>query len=115
MCTCACARARACMQVNCWFFKSKGVKPGPWPKGMCYPRDNNCKSLGIKDNLCGKCVSLGGGAFRLIADVGLRFNGYSFDDNRIGKGSFQACILKKTLCSVIIGRYKLSRMYRHTF
>jgi len=85
-------------EVNCWFFKSKGVKPGPWPKGMCYPRDNSCKSLGIKDNLCGKCVSLGGGAFRLIADVGLRFNGYSFDDNRIGKGSFQArniCMLAK--------------------
>jgi hypothetical protein len=21
-------------EVNCWFFKSKGIKPGPWPQGM---------------------------------------------------------------------------------
>merc|ERR1719183_439976 len=85
-------------EVNCWFFKSKGIKPGPWPQGMCYPRDNTCKALGIKDNLCGKCTSLGGGNFRLQSNTGLRFNGYSFDDNRIGRGSYQArniCMLAK--------------------
>jgi len=85
-------------EVNCWFFKHKGVKDGPWPQGMCYPRDNTCKTLGIKDNLCGKCSSLGGGNFRLYSDKGLRFNGYSFDDNMIGKGSYQArniCMLAK--------------------
>jgi hypothetical protein len=48
-------------EVNCWFFKSKGIKPGPWPTGMCYPRDDNCKTLDIKDNLCGKCTALPGG------------------------------------------------------
>ena len=85
-------------EVNCWFFKHPGVKDGPWPQGMCYPLDNHCKALGIKDNLCGKCSSLGNGNFRLVADIGLRFNGYSFDDNQIGKGSYQArniCMLAK--------------------
>ena len=45
--------------------------------------------LQIKENLCGTCTSLGGGAFRLESNDGLRFGGKSFDDNRIGKGSMQ--------------------------
>lgn len=43
----------------------------------------------IKENMCGTCTSLGGGAFRLEAAEGLRFGGKSYDDNMIGKGSMQ--------------------------
>lgn len=43
----------------------------------------------VKENMCGKCTSLGGGAFRLEATEGLRFGGKSFDDNQIGRGKMQ--------------------------
>ena len=50
-----------------------------------------CKSLGVKDNLCGECEALPGGGFKLSeGKMGLRFAGASFDDNEIGTGSYQA-------------------------
>ena len=52
----------------------------------------------VKENQCGTCTALGGGAFRLESKDGLRFAGKSYDDNQIGKGSMQArniCALAK--------------------
>ena len=74
-------------------------KPAKWPLGFCHERDAECKKLGVTDNLCGKCTALSGGGFRLEEPkMGLRFGGASFDDNQIGKGSYQAmniCSLAK--------------------
>jgi len=85
-------------EVNCWW-NAPGMKPGPWPNGNCVPTsDPTCVSLGIKENQCGACTDLGGGAFRIESAAGLRFGGKSYDDNRIGKGSMQArniCALAK--------------------
>ena len=85
-------------EINCWW-NPPGMKPGPWPNGNCLPKtDATCMNLGIKENMCGKCTSLGGGNFRLEATEGLRFGGKSFDDNMIGRGSMQArniCALAK--------------------
>eukprot|EP00961_Rhodomonas_salina_P092795 1248869-Rhodomonas_salina.1 len=54
-------------------------------------------SARVKDNMCGECKSWGSGGFELRENaMGIRFNGASFDDNQIGKGSYQAmniCIL----------------------
>ena len=75
----------------------KKYQKGPWPNGYCYPLDDNCKKLGVTDNLCGKCEKDGAG-FKLVNKIGLRWGGKSFDDNQIGKGSIQAqniCILAK--------------------
>jgi hypothetical protein len=33
-----------------------GYAPGAWPKGWCHPPDAVCLSLGIKENMCGKCT-----------------------------------------------------------
>jgi hypothetical protein len=45
--------------------------------------------LGVKENLCGKCIKTADG-FKLVnEEVGLRYSGASFDDNNIGAGSNQ--------------------------
>ena len=52
----------------------------------------------IKDNQCATCTALPNGGVRLENEKGLRFNGASYDDNEIGKGSYQAmniCMLAK--------------------
>jgi len=73
----------------------KTYKRGAWPNGYCYPLDDECKKLGVTDNLCGKCKKDGSG-WKLVNGRGLRWGGKSFDDNQVGKGSIQAqniCIL----------------------
>jgi len=65
-------------------------KPGAWPAGYCNPPSAACTQLGIKDNMCGTCTALPGGGIRLENSHGIRFDGASFDDNQIGKGSYQA-------------------------
>ena len=32
-------------------------KHAPWPIKACYPLDKACRDLGVKENLCGKCVA----------------------------------------------------------
>jgi len=71
---------------------------GPWPTKACYPLDKDCTDLGVKDNLCGKCTKTAEGFKLTNTDAGLRFAGYSFDDNEIGIKSVQArniCILAR--------------------
>jgi len=78
---------------------------GAWPGGWCYPPDAVCKSLGIKENMCGTCTKTATGFKLENTKAGLRWggagaavDGKSFDDNYIGKGSMQArniCILAK--------------------
>jgi len=73
-------------------------KAGGWPNGYCWPLGNTCSQLGIVDNQCGKCTALPNGGVRIENSHGLRFNGASYDDNQIGKGSYQArniCMLAK--------------------
>ena len=61
---------------------------GAWPTGWCHPMDSTCTSLGVKDNMCGECKAWGNGGFSLSeTKMGLRFQGYSFDDNEIGEGA----------------------------
>ena len=64
----------------------------------CLPLSDTCKELGVADNLCGECIATDNG-WKLVNDkMGLQFEGKSFDDNRIGKGSIQAqnvCVLAK--------------------
>jgi hypothetical protein len=44
--------------------------------GYCHPLSDECKKLGIMDNLCGVCTGLPGGGFQLKEDkAGLRFSG----------------------------------------
>ena len=60
-------------------------------RGWCRRRNKECQKLGVADNLCGKCTRLPGGGFRLEeTKYGLRYAGASFDDNQIGRGSYQA-------------------------
>ena len=71
---------------------------GPWPVRACFPIDQTCTDLGVKDNLCGKCTKTADGFKLTNTDAGLRFAGYSFDDQEIGRGSIQAqnvCILAR--------------------
>jgi len=78
--------------------QSGGFMPGKWPKGFCHPPDAECLALGITDNLCGKCTKTATGFKLENTDAGLRYEGKSFDDNNIGKGTTQAkniCILAK--------------------
>ena len=79
-------------------------KKGPWPKGAgCYIRADPCGPLGVSDNLCGKCKPLCAkcGAkegFELTNDQGLRFDGFSFDDQNVQSGSIQVrnmCMLAR--------------------
>jgi len=78
-------------------------KKGPWPKGGCYIRADPCGPLGVSDNLCGKCTPLCAkcGAkegFELTNDQGLRFDGFSFDDQNVKSGSIQVrnmCMLAR--------------------
>jgi hypothetical protein len=63
--------------------------------GECFARSTTCEVLGVKDNLCGTCVSIPGG-FQLYNSRGLRFNGFTFDDNNKGQGSIQA----RNVCSL---------------
>lgn len=93
----------------------KGVGPpvpvafqrlGNWPEGGSWTSDQKCKGLGIKDNLGGLCEALCDReecldrevGFKLKNTKGLRFDGYSFDDNHIEKGNNQPrniCALAK--------------------
>ena len=71
---------------------------GPWPIKACFPLDKSCTDLGVKENLCGKCTKTADGFKLTNTDAGLRFAGYSFDDNRIGAKSVQArniCVLAR--------------------
>jgi len=78
---------------------------GAWPGGWCHPPDAVCKSLGIKDNMCGTCAKTPTGFKLENTKAGLRWgaagahvDGKSFDDNYMDKGSTQArniCILAK--------------------
>jgi hypothetical protein len=78
-------------------------KSGEWPKGGCYTRADPCGPLGVTDNLCGKCVPLctrcdSKSGFMLTNAKGLRFNGYSFDDQNVKPGSIQVrnmCMLAR--------------------
>jgi len=80
-------------------FDDGTFKKGAWPMGYCHPLGSACKALGVLDNMCGKCTALPGGGFQLEeTKAGLRYAGASFDDNQIGKGSYQAmniCILAR--------------------
>ena len=77
-------------ELECSFDDGTYKKAG-WPLGYCHPLSAACKSLGVKDNLCGECEALPGGGFKLSeGKMGLRFAGASFDDNEIGTGSYQA-------------------------
>lgn len=84
----------------------KGVGPpiptaferlGTWPEGGSWTSDAQCKGLGIRENLGGLCVPLCEReecndkeiGFVLRNQKGLRFGGYSFDDNHIEKGNNQ--------------------------
>ena len=69
---------------------AKTFEKGPWPIGYCYPLDDECKKLGVTDNLCGKCEKDGSGWKLTNMEAGLRWGGKSFDDNMNGKGTFQA-------------------------
>ena len=83
----------------------------PWPIRACYPLSKTCRDLGVKDNLCGTCHKTPDG-FKLKNTVaGLRYAGYSFDDNHIGRGSYQArniCILAKFGNKGVVSRQPLS-------
>jgi len=83
-------------ELKCEF--GSASKFGPWPIKACYPLNKACTDLGVKDNLCGTCHKTADG-FKLVnTDAGLRFAGYSFDDNMIGAKSVQArniCILAR--------------------
>lgn len=77
-------------EVTC-AFDDGTFKAGSWPIGYCHPLNQDCKNLGVLDNLCGKCTALPGGGFKLEElKAGLRYAGASFDDNQIGLGSYQA-------------------------
>lgn len=111
-------RDRILSEVNCWW-NPPGMKPGPWPNGNCVPKtDASCINLGIKENMCGTCTSLGkGGAFRLEAKEGLRIGGKSFDDNMIGKGSMQArniCALAKYGNKGTVGKFPSKQSQGYT-
>jgi hypothetical protein len=67
-------------------------KSGPWPKLGCWTKGGDCVKLGVSDNLCGQCEPLckrcgSKAGFMLSATDGLRFKGYSFDDNAVYVGS----------------------------
>jgi len=78
-------------------------KKGEWPKGNCYNRADPCAALGVTDNLCGKCEPLckrcgAKSGFQLLNPSGLRFKGYSFDDQNLEAGSNQVrniCMLAR--------------------
>ena len=83
-----------------------GYGPGKWPMGWCHPPDAACLALGIKENMCGKCVKTATGFKLENTKRGLRWGAKganaagaaSFDDNFIRRGSTQAknlCILAK--------------------
>lgn len=81
--------------------KPEVVAQGPDPNflcaGTCIAPGPDCTNLGIKDNLCGSCTKISGG-FKLENTAGLRFEGFSFDDNQNGAGSIQArnvCLLAR--------------------
>lgn len=78
-------------------------KAGAWPKGDCYTRADPATALGVKENLCGKieplCPRCGADAgFKLKNSKGLRFSGFSFDDQNSGSGTNQVrnvCMLAR--------------------
>ena len=78
-------------------------KAGAWPKGDCYSKADPCTNLGVQDNLCGKCQPLckrcgAKDGFILKNSKGLRFKGYSFDDQNTKPGSIQVrniCMLAR--------------------
>ena len=84
---------------------SSTFKAGDWPAGWCYEPDATCVELGIKENMCGKCIKTATGFKLENIKAGLRWgpkgntvDGKSFDDNMNGKGTNQAkniCILAK--------------------
>jgi hypothetical protein len=80
-------------------FDNGTYKDGEWPVGNCWPKSEECKKLGVTDNLCGKCEALPNGGFKLSeTKQGLRYAGASFDDNNVQAGSYQAgniCILAR--------------------
>lgn len=70
---------------------------GAWPKGGAWTSDAQCKKLNIVNNLGGLCeplceregcnnVDIG---FKIVNNKGIRYKGYSFDDNNIDAGSAQ--------------------------
>jgi hypothetical protein len=62
-------------ELECSFDDGTFKKAG-WPVGYCHPLTDECKKLGIMDNLCGVCTALPGGGFQLKEDkAGLRFSG----------------------------------------
>ncbi len=87
-------------EVQCYFPSGDGnAKPSWWGGhwGECIAPSSTCTALGITDNLCGACTKIPGG-FLLSNSGAIRFNGYSFDDNKNARGNIQpinVCLLAK--------------------
>lgn len=76
---------------------------GEWPKGNCYKTTDSCSNFGVKTNLCGQCEPLCKKCgmregFILKNSNGLRFKGFTFDDNKLKPGDNQVrniCMLAR--------------------